>query len=373
MRFLQSLRSALPALGATSFVLLAGAAPALHAQSAPRLNRYGNPERLAPAPTSADITVRDLQIRLYQFADDSMMGRQVGRLGNKKGTDYIAAEVKRLGLLPAGDNGTYFQVLPYHLRYVHRAARASRWTATRSRGTRSSWPCRAHARRGPIASAEVIFGGTDGDTTTQISADAGGRQVRGAAAARGEPWRRQRAAAGVRRPPWRRRPRTGSPMRWRWPRSTSTRSRPAQRRAINAPTVATAGGRRRAARRRAARRERRGLGRPAQGAARRAAAAGHAPHHARRRRTPLRARQLRRPRARQHRRHGDRVARLRGAAHRVRPQRGGGHPGQRSGAAQPVRRHRRAQRPRGLRPRRWTRTRSRRSTTSASAGSSRTT
>ena len=28
----------------------------------------------------------------------------------------IAAEVKRLGLLPAGDNGTYFQVLPFHLK-----------------------------------------------------------------------------------------------------------------------------------------------------------------------------------------------------------------------------------------------------------------
>jgi hypothetical protein len=62
------------------------------------------------------ITPRDLQIRLYQFADDSMQGRQVGRYGNKKGTDYIAAEIKRLGLIPAGDNGTYFQVLPYHLR-----------------------------------------------------------------------------------------------------------------------------------------------------------------------------------------------------------------------------------------------------------------
>ncbi len=58
--------------------------------------------------------MRDLQIRLYQFSDDSMQGRQVGRVGNMKGTNYIAAEVKRLGLVPAGDNGTFFQVLPYH-------------------------------------------------------------------------------------------------------------------------------------------------------------------------------------------------------------------------------------------------------------------
>ena len=69
----------------------------------------------SPDPKAA-IDVRDLQVRLYQFADDSMMGRQVGRVGNKKGTDYIAAEVKRLGLLPGGPNGSYFQVLPYHVR-----------------------------------------------------------------------------------------------------------------------------------------------------------------------------------------------------------------------------------------------------------------
>ena len=56
--------------------------------------------------TKPEISAGDLMTRLYKFADDSMMGRQVGRVGNKKGTDYIAAEVKRLGLLPAGNNGT---------------------------------------------------------------------------------------------------------------------------------------------------------------------------------------------------------------------------------------------------------------------------
>src|SRR5215475_13701172 len=76
------------------------------AQDGAKLNKYGNPPRVAPAPTTAAITPRDLQIRLYQFSDDSMQGRQVGRLGNYKGTSYIAAEAKRLGLVPAGDNGT---------------------------------------------------------------------------------------------------------------------------------------------------------------------------------------------------------------------------------------------------------------------------
>src|SRR4051812_15796205 len=134
---------------------------------APKLNRYGNPQKLTAAPTSPAITPRDLQIRLYQFADDSMMGRQVGRLGNYKGTALIAAEVKRLGLLPAGDNGTYFQVLPFHLKQF---TNHSRLTVD---GNPVAWEKDFVAIPGiraprAIDTVRVIFGGVDGDTTRQI-------------------------------------------------------------------------------------------------------------------------------------------------------------------------------------------------------------
>ena len=62
-----------------------------------------------PGRTGAAITPADLKSRLYLYADDSMMGREAGTIGNYKATAYIAAEAKRLGLEPAGDNGTYFQ------------------------------------------------------------------------------------------------------------------------------------------------------------------------------------------------------------------------------------------------------------------------
>lgn len=42
-----------------------------------------------------------------------MHGRRIGELGNHMATDYVAREFKRLGLKPAGDNGTYFQELPF--------------------------------------------------------------------------------------------------------------------------------------------------------------------------------------------------------------------------------------------------------------------
>jgi hypothetical protein len=62
-----------------------------------------------PSGTSAAISEADLRTRLYLYADDSMMGREAGTIGNQKATAYIAAEAARLGLEPAGENGTYFQ------------------------------------------------------------------------------------------------------------------------------------------------------------------------------------------------------------------------------------------------------------------------
>ena len=70
------------------------------------------PARGAGSGASGGITAADLRSRLYAYADDSMLGREAGKIGDFKATTYIAAEAKRLGLEPAGENGGYFQVLP---------------------------------------------------------------------------------------------------------------------------------------------------------------------------------------------------------------------------------------------------------------------
>jgi len=59
------------------------------------------------------ITATDLEYRLSIFAADSMLGRRTGTPGNVKATNYIAAELRRMGVEPAGENGTYFQTLPF--------------------------------------------------------------------------------------------------------------------------------------------------------------------------------------------------------------------------------------------------------------------
>jgi hypothetical protein len=70
------------------------------------------PRQHTPRPTTPAITAQDLETRLFLIADDSMRGRESGDIGNAMVTDYIAAEFRRLGLQPAGDNGTYFQTIP---------------------------------------------------------------------------------------------------------------------------------------------------------------------------------------------------------------------------------------------------------------------
>ena len=182
-----------------SFALLATGLASVSAQSRAKVNQYGNPEKLAPTPTTAAITEQDLQTRLYQFADDSMLGRQVGRLGNFKGTNYIAAELKRLGVVPAGDNESYFQNLPYHF---HQFTGHSRLTVN---GNPLIWETDWIAMPGaraprPIVNVPVVFGGVEGDTARQISAlRAAGNLVvlsAAAAAARGGRGRGAAPAAG---------------------------------------------------------------------------------------------------------------------------------------------------------------------------------
>jgi hypothetical protein len=73
------------------------------------------------ARTAPAVTVEDLRYRLHLFAHDSMLGREAGTLGNVKATNYLAQELRRMGVEPAGENGTYFQTLPLFERAVDTA------------------------------------------------------------------------------------------------------------------------------------------------------------------------------------------------------------------------------------------------------------
>ncbi|MDB4913250.1 MAG: peptidase [Gemmatimonadetes bacterium] len=144
---------------------LAVAVPgALAAQSKDLPLKYVGP------PTRTEITAGDLMTRLYKFADDSMMGRAVGTEYNNKGTAYIESEVRKLGLVPAGDNGTYFQNLPLFLRAVDTTSTITvEGGPTLKLGT--DFLATASGRPRQVSHMQVIYGGMLYDTTNVLTAE----------------------------------------------------------------------------------------------------------------------------------------------------------------------------------------------------------
>lgn len=69
------------------------------------------PELLLPLPedTAPDITASDLAVRIKTLADDTFEGRGPGTPAGESAADWVAAEMNRIGLEPAGENGSYLQ------------------------------------------------------------------------------------------------------------------------------------------------------------------------------------------------------------------------------------------------------------------------
>jgi len=126
------------------------------------------PRTYTGKPTTEAITAADLMTRLYIFADDSMMGREVGTKYHLMATSYIEREVRRLGLVPAGDNGGYFQDLPLFDYSTDSASSIAIGAQHLSLG--SDYLVMANAeRRITLDGVPVVFGGTSNDTTTWMS------------------------------------------------------------------------------------------------------------------------------------------------------------------------------------------------------------
>jgi hypothetical protein len=129
------------------------------------------PLKYSGSPTTAAITAGDLMTRLYLFADDSMMGREAGTVGAMKGTAYIAAEAARLGLRPAGDNGTYFQNVPFISRRLNPNATLlvdggslAPFQDFVALGFRGAYPRL-------LEGAQAVYGGAISDTAHQLTAE----------------------------------------------------------------------------------------------------------------------------------------------------------------------------------------------------------
>lgn len=134
------------------------------------------PIKFNALPTTAEITERDLMSRLYVYADDSLMGREFATEGNTKATAWIAEQVRQLGLVPMGDNGTFFQTLPVVMRTLAQEAHVST-----DAGVLQPWvdflPRDQGRAQRAFDGVPVIFAGSWGDAGMITDAQAAGKFV----------------------------------------------------------------------------------------------------------------------------------------------------------------------------------------------------
>jgi hypothetical protein len=118
--------------------------------------------------TVAAITPADLERRLRIIADDSTMGRASGSEGDYKTADYIASEFRRLGLEPAGENGTYFQTVPFWTSAADPASQLNVEGGGTLQLGRDFVPGTMAAAPRTLQGAQVVYGGSLGNPETLI-------------------------------------------------------------------------------------------------------------------------------------------------------------------------------------------------------------
>lgn len=142
---------------------------------------------LAATPVAAQMTqatpkstpplnVDSLRANLFALAADSMGGRQTGSIGDWKGQEWVAAELKAAGWLPAGEDGGYFQVIPFIHIYVDPASTLGAGGETWTVG-KNLLPLGPQVTREFAATATVFGGSIDQPETWIDSASAAGKIV----------------------------------------------------------------------------------------------------------------------------------------------------------------------------------------------------
>jgi hypothetical protein len=127
------------------------------------------PLKYTAKATQTAITPEDAMSRLYIFADDSMMGRRAGDIGGLKGTAYIEREVRRLGLVPGGDNGTFFQAVPLFTRTLDVTSRLTADTTALAIGA-DYVPINPGGKPRAVEGLQIIYAGNMADSGSMISA-----------------------------------------------------------------------------------------------------------------------------------------------------------------------------------------------------------
>ncbi|MEO7043086.1 MAG: M28 family peptidase [Gemmatimonadaceae bacterium] len=160
----------IPRAAAALTVALALVAPALSAQQKCPAVEPGvtMPLKYHGGPTVPAITACDLMTRLYIYSDDSLRGREAGTPDAQRATNYIERQVRQLGLRPGGDHGSYFQNMDVTARTVTPASKIM--TGSHTFHVNTDFVLSAPPADHKVSGA-VIFGGTLGDTVSELTAE----------------------------------------------------------------------------------------------------------------------------------------------------------------------------------------------------------
>lgn len=126
------------------------------------------------APASAQqhdkaVAEENLREHLFAIADDSMLGRETGSLGNYEAAQYVSRVFQDLGLEPAGDEQTFFQTVP--LGYTTVDSMSQLKTAARELQLGHDFVPLGAEPGVHSADAIAIFGGYATDSTSWPPAD----------------------------------------------------------------------------------------------------------------------------------------------------------------------------------------------------------
>ena len=122
------------------------------------------------APKASAITPENLRIHLFIIADDSMGGRDPGSKGNYLTAEYVAAQWKKAGLVPAGENGTWYQAVPFVRERLDERGTLTAGSIVLKAGTDfvpASW---IPSRSRNFPATPTIYGGDARDSTHWITA-----------------------------------------------------------------------------------------------------------------------------------------------------------------------------------------------------------
>ena len=79
------------------------------------IGSFGQAVKKKPAtkvtlPAIAAIRPSELQADLFELTDDRFRGREAGTLDELRASMWLAEKARQAGLVPAGDDGTFFSV-----------------------------------------------------------------------------------------------------------------------------------------------------------------------------------------------------------------------------------------------------------------------